>query len=378
MQESTNQYDLVFEGGGAKGIVFVGAMQKFESRGYTSRRLIGTSAGAITATLLAARYTAEELLDATMERTPNGKPRFSTFMDTPEAFSERAIENSFTFDVFRSIDIPLVPEWMEKRLDQRIFNQLMKLDIYREIFSFVERGGLYAGNKFLEWIREKLNAKGTNLGNATLSEFYQQNQKDLSVVASDTTAQEMLVLNHRTAPQCPVAWAVRMSMSIPFVWQEVLWKREWGTYQNQDLTGHTIVDGGALSNFPLDLVISRDKEVLDVMGNTDPDGADTLGLLIDESAEVPNSGASADDDEESGLASHVQHLRVVRRIKRLVDTMMQARDKQVIEAYQDKVCRLPAKGYGTTEFDMSDARMEALIEAGRNAIQKFFSQTPPV
>ena len=378
MQESTNQYDLVFEGGGAKGIVFVGAMQKFESRGYTSRRLIGTSAGAITATLLAARYTAEELLDATMERTPNGKPRFSTFMDTPEAFSERAIENSFTFDVFRSIDIPLVPEWMEKRLDQRIFNQLMKLDIYREIFSFVERGGLYAGNKFLEWIREKLNAKGTNLGNATLSEFYQQNQKDLSVVASDTTAQEMLVLNHRTAPQCPVAWAVRMSMSIPFVWQEVLWKREWGTYQNQDLTGHTIVDGGALSNFPLDLVISRDKEVLDVMGNTDPDGADTLGLLIDESAEVPNSGASADDDEESSLASHIQHLRVVRRIKRLVDTMMQARDKQVIEAYQDKVCRLPAKGYGTTEFDMSDARMEALIEAGRNAIQKFFSQTPPV
>ena len=229
MQESTNQYDLVFEGGGAKGIVFVGAMQEFESRGYTSRRLIGTSAGAITATLLAARYTAEELLDATMERTPNGKPRFSTFMDTPEAFSERAIENSFTFDVFRSIDIPLVPEWMEKQLDQRIFNQLMKLDIYREIFSFVERGGLYAGNKFLEWIREKLNAKGTNLGNATLSEFYQQNQKDLSVVASDTTAQEMLVLNHRTAPQCPVAWAVRMSMSIPFVWQEVLWKREWGT-----------------------------------------------------------------------------------------------------------------------------------------------------
>ena len=114
------------------------------------------------------------------------------------------------------------------------------------------------------------------------------------------------------------------------------------------------------------------------MGNTDPDGADTLGLLIDESAEVPNSRAPADDDEESGLASHVQHLRVVRRIKRLVDTMMQARDKQVIEAYQDKVCRLPAKGYGTTEFDMSDARMEALIEAGRNAIQKFFSQTPPV
>ena len=47
------QYDLVFEGGGAKGIVFVGAMEAFEAAGHTVRRLIGTSAGAINAVLLA-------------------------------------------------------------------------------------------------------------------------------------------------------------------------------------------------------------------------------------------------------------------------------------------------------------------------------------
>jgi hypothetical protein len=29
------EYDLVFEGGGAKGILFVGALQEFETRGHT-------------------------------------------------------------------------------------------------------------------------------------------------------------------------------------------------------------------------------------------------------------------------------------------------------------------------------------------------------
>jgi predicted acylesterase/phospholipase RssA len=47
------EFDLVFEGGGAKGIVFVGAVQEFEALGHTADRLLGTSAGAITATLLA-------------------------------------------------------------------------------------------------------------------------------------------------------------------------------------------------------------------------------------------------------------------------------------------------------------------------------------
>ena len=42
--------DLVFEGGGAKGMVFVGALEElFGGDRYTFGRLLGTSAGAITA-----------------------------------------------------------------------------------------------------------------------------------------------------------------------------------------------------------------------------------------------------------------------------------------------------------------------------------------
>jgi len=54
------EFDLVFEGGGAKGLAFVGALQALERQGHTARRVIGTSAGSITALLVAAGYSADE------------------------------------------------------------------------------------------------------------------------------------------------------------------------------------------------------------------------------------------------------------------------------------------------------------------------------
>src|SRR5689334_20613511 len=76
-------FDVVFEGGGAKGSAFVGALTALKAAGHDTRRLIGTSAGAITATLEAVGYTPDEMLAAVNEKLSNGKPRFSTFMDHP-------------------------------------------------------------------------------------------------------------------------------------------------------------------------------------------------------------------------------------------------------------------------------------------------------
>jgi len=52
---------LVFEGGGVKGIGFGGALQALADDGYEIKNVAGTSAGAITAALVAAGYTAKEL-----------------------------------------------------------------------------------------------------------------------------------------------------------------------------------------------------------------------------------------------------------------------------------------------------------------------------
>ena len=51
-----------------------------------------------------------------------------------------------------------------------------------------------------------------------------------------------------------------------------------------------------------------------------------------------------------------------------MDTMMGAQDNDEMRQHAAEVCRLPVKGYGTTEFDMPDAKLKALVDAGRNAV----------
>jgi predicted acylesterase/phospholipase RssA len=382
------KFNLVFEGGVAKVMVLIGALQEFESQGHEAGRLLGTSAGAITATLLAAGYSADEIYTVATEKVKdeNGKlqPRFATFLDEP-SFNEAEIKNSFFYKVFDSFDIPLIPTEKEAKNDKalfglfslteeqiawKLFELMMSSKHFRYIFSFIEKGGLYAGDEFIQWLTEKLDAKG--LGQATLAEMCEKTGKDLTVIASNTTRGEMMALNHRTAPDCPVVWAVRMSMSIPFLWQEVHWREEWGLYQGLDIKGSTIVDGGVLSNFPIRLLVSRTTDVTNLMGPR-IDSDFTLGLLIDETLPVPNCG-------ERESHSFFDSLPPVIRINQLIDTMTQASDKKVAELYGQGVCRLPAKGYGTTEFDMSDHRLDAIVEAGRLTLRQFladFSPLPP-
>ena len=360
------EFDLVFEGGGAKGIVFVGAMQEFEAQGHRADRLLGTSAGAITATLLAAGYTSDEMMAALNERE-EGKPVFVGFMGTPGPFSEEEISQSAIMDLLRAIDLPLVPDFLERKFDDALVQLLARSERYRHFFSFVERGGWYAAERFRSWLSEKLDSgtvagQARRFGNMTLAEFHAATGRELSLVAADTSAQRILVLNHRTAPGCPVVWAARMSMSIPFVWQEVEWSPGWGTYRGRDIAGHMVVDGGVLSNFPLELFVSDEQRVTDLMGSKR--SQNVMGLLIDESLEVPNAPPAPDEGSSSALG----RLRTIARVKRLVDTITAAHDKEIIESLRDLVVRMPAHGYGTTEFAMSDERRAALVAAGRQAM----------
>ena len=57
----------------------------------------------------------------------------------------------------------------------------------------------------------------------------------------------------------------------------------------------------------------------------------------------------------------------------MVNTMTSARDQMVLEAFETNVVRLPARGYGTVEFNMSDARRNRLIEGGRQAMRAWLA-----
>jgi predicted acylesterase/phospholipase RssA len=345
------QFDVVFEGGGAKGSAFVGALTALAAAGHSTRRLVGTSAGAITASLLAVGYTPQEMFAAVNERL-NGKPRFASFMDHPhgDEFTQAEKDASDTMVTLEKLHIPLVAGHV-------VLKGLLATPLYPTLFSIVECGGVYAGSAFVAWLIEKLAAKGI-AATDTLADVHAKKKVDLSVVTSDTSDMEMLVLNHRTAPDVPIAWAVRMSMSIPMIWREVVWQDAWGTYRGRSKTGNVIVDGGVLSNFPIRLI---DESVPEIMGDTDPAAALNLGLLLDECLAVPGVNPTPPP-------LPLQEIRVVQRLSRLMDTMMGAQDNDEMRQHAGEVCRLPVKGYGTTEFDIPDAKLKALVDAGRDSL----------
>jgi predicted acylesterase/phospholipase RssA len=95
--QTIREYDGVFEGGGAKGVAFVGALAFMKRHGLRFRRVAGTSAGAITAALIASGYPAyddtsgDETIESITFRT-----NFLQFLDAPgrSHFTDDEIERS--------------------------------------------------------------------------------------------------------------------------------------------------------------------------------------------------------------------------------------------------------------------------------------------
>ena len=383
-----SQIDLVFEGGGAKGMVFGGALEVlFTEAGHSHGRVLGTSAGAITAMSLAAGYTPGETLAALEEQGPDGKPVFSSFLGMPAPFDDEVVRHSSIRQALAELDLPLIPDRIEGRLDDWIARQLADHTTSRHLFSLLERGGWYSADPFLDWLKKRLDQPrpdGTPraYSGMTLKEFFEATRVEMTLVAADTTWQRMLLLNHRTAPGVPVAWAARMSMSFPLLWQEVEWQEGWGPYLSwdeaagqllpNDIAGHTIVDGGLLSNFPIALFLADRPDVNAVVGPAVV--KNVLGLLIDESIPVPNRPPRP--APAAGGVAVVGGLLMVQRLTGLMNTAIKAHDNMAIAAFRKHVVQLPAGGYGTTQFDMTDAEREALVEAGRAAMRAFLRTSP--
>ncbi len=277
--------------------------------------------------------------------------------------------------------MPILPQGTEAKVDDWLAGKLADDERGRHLFAFVERGGWYSADAFLAWLCRKLNTGQLNgqpraFADMTMAQFHEATGRDVTLVAADTTWQRMLLLNNRTAPQLPVVYAVRMSMSVPLLWEAVAWRAEWGPYHTwdsklqqltpNDMTGHEIVDGGLLSNFPIALFMASRPDVAAVVGPART--KNVLGLLIDETLPVPNRPPRP---ASSGLASSVGGLVVLKRLSQLANTATTASDNMAKALFASNVVRLPAGGYGTTQFDMTDAEREALIDAGRQAMRNF-------
>jgi len=314
MPDETQFADLVFEGGGVKGIGLAGAYSALEQRGFVPKSVAGTSAGAITAALVAAGYDSGDL-DAILLKMP-----FKEFMD--ESWQDR---------------IPLLGRGA----------------------SVVLELGIYEGRYLQNWMADLLKQKGvTRFGQLVDNEAEDpDNRYRLRVIASDVTHRRMLVLPNDAEhlgidpDEMEIAYAVRMSMSIPVFFEPVV--------HRNPKTGedHLLVDGGMLSNFPVWL--------FDCEGR-DPKWP-TFGLmLVEPDPKIPIGHRIANDAHETDRGS------LVDLVKSLALTMMAAHDRLYLEqATYARTIAIPTLGIGTTEFDIERPRIEALYESGRKAASDF-------
>jgi hypothetical protein len=122
-----------------------------------------------------------------------------------------------------------------------------------------------------------------------------------------------------------------------------------------------------LSNFPIALIDKQPQlgsYEQQVMGDTVANDAGTIGLLIDDTLAVAGQA-------KNPSTKLISELKTAKRVARLIDTMTGAHDNIEIMTHEHLVCRLPAQGYGTTEFNMEADRLNALIEAGHTAMSNF-------
>jgi NTE family protein len=315
MTDKDQYADLVFEGGGVKGIGLAGAFAALTERGFEPKCVAGTSAGAITAAAVAAGYTSAEV-DDILKNLP-----FAKFKD---------------------------PDWMDR------------LGAPGKLASLIREKGIYQGKFFRDWMAKLLQAKEkTRFGHLAFeSDDPPGKSYGLKVIASDITHRRMLVLPDDAdhlgldPDELEIAYAVRMSMSIPIFFEPVV-------HENPK-TGeqHLIVDGGMLSNFPVWLFDAHGREPR----------WPTFGLmLVEPDPKVPLAHRLRREEDHG-----VPRGSLLDYMKSLAITTMAAHDRQYLEnATFARTIPIPTLGVGTTEFDIPPDQVTALYQSGYNAAMTF-------
>ena len=314
--------DLVLSGGGVKGIGLVGAVVGLMDGGYRAQRVSGTSAGSIVGAIVAAASTGDQL--------------------SPEEVKELALQ----LDYHKFTD-PGVVE---------------RLPVVGPSWAVLRGSGIYKGDYAHDWVRSQLK----NLGVGTFGDLAIRDENlppeqryKLVVTVADVTTGQLVRLPwdyHRVYGLDPdeqsVADAVRASMAIPFFFRPVTLRGSTG------LTS-TLVDGGILSNFPID---SLDR----------PDGRKprwpSFGVTV-----LPNLPEG--NDKVIPALAPLRMLGAPHLLEGVITTALVGRDQAYLNEpwVNARAIRVDSTDVGFLDFDISDNEIEALYAKGYAAAEKFLS-----
>tara|TARA_A100001015_G_C14929404_1_gene687850 strand:+ start:227 stop:1111 length:885 start_codon:yes stop_codon:yes gene_type:complete len=159
--------NLVFSGGGIKGLSFIGCLQYLEESKLINdiKCISGTSIGSLFATLLTIGYTSYEIKN-----------------------------------IFLNID----------------FNTLQNINL----FSINKKYGLDTGEKFINFIKVLFKEKNIS-ENITFKELYNKFKIDLIITGTNISKQKIEYFNYKNNPDMEIIIAVRISISVPIVYEYV-------------------------------------------------------------------------------------------------------------------------------------------------------------
>jgi NTE family protein len=314
--------DLVLSGGGVKGIGLVGAVVALMDAGYRAQRVSGTSAGSIVGAVVAAAAMGNQL--------------------GPEEVKELALQ-----------------------LDYHMFTDpgtLERLPVLGPSLAVLRGTGIYKGDYAHDWVRSQLK----NLGVRTFGDLAidddnlpaEQRYKLVVTVADVTTGQLVrLPWDYRRVygldpDEQSVADAVRASMSIPFFFRPVTLTGAGG------LTS-TLVDGGILSNFPIDSLDRTDRR---------RPRWPSFGVTV-----LPNLPEG--NDRVIPALAPLRLLGPPHLLESVITTVLVGRDQAYLSQpwVNARAIRVDSTDVGFLDFDISDNEIEALYAKGYAAAEKFLS-----
>ena len=199
--------NLVFKGGGVRGIAYMGALEVLDEFRIVEniQRVAGTSAGAIVAAMVSFRLSVSE-----------------------------------TRELFNSLDFTKVPQSVITTPGRKFFR-------FPEEYSsrrFFKKFGWYSSEYFYNWLGSIIAGQCDGNPRATFSDFKDCGFRDLYIMATNVSRQRAEIFSADHTPQVAVADAVRMSMSIPVFFEALRFDgKKFGD-------GDYYVDGGLYDNFP--------------------------------------------------------------------------------------------------------------------------------
>jgi len=221
--------NLVFEGGGVKGIAYLGVLEQLygampapSTPGRAPEQIVGaggSSAGAITA--LAVSFG----LDYEGTRKIADSLVFSKIPQSPTAADFPNLDH-VERDLLNAVE-HILPIW--------------------SLYAIFHDYGWYSSDYFYSWLKSTIGAQFDSDGTETFAEYKQQMTSrlgrfiDLRVHATDVSTHTTRVFSASTTPTMQVAETIRMSMSIPMFFQAI------------PLGNDYYCDGGVIANYPIEL-----------------------------------------------------------------------------------------------------------------------------